>query len=134
MKGYQGYVTSRPFQGQRVPQHVQNLVIREYCQNRQMHYLLSGTEYAIPESLLMFQQLLNDLEYLDGIVLYSLFQLPENEKTRLEVYKQVLAQRKSLHFAVEVIVLEEEEDCHRIENIWSVFQVVQNYPNIQDFI
>ena len=52
-----------------------------------MNYLLSGTEYAIPGSLLMFQQLLNDLEHLDGIVL-RVSSNYENEKTRLEVYQQ----------------------------------------------
>ena len=134
MRGFQGYVTSRPFQGQRVPQHVQNLVIRDYCQGRELIYLLSGTEYAIPGSSLMLQQLLDGLEQLDGIILYSLFQLPENKSSRQTIYQQVLAQKKSLHFAVETMVLQEERDCQRIEDIWGVFQVMQYMPNVQDMI
>ena len=134
MRGFQGYVTSRPFQGQRVPQHVQNLVIRDYCQGRELIYLLSGTEYAIPGSSLMLQQLLDGLEQLDGIILYSLFQLPENKSSRQTIYQQVLAQKKSLHFAVETLVLQEERDCQRIEDIWGVFQVMQYMPNVQDMI
>ena len=82
MRGFQGYVTSRPFQGQRVPQHVQNLVIRDYSRGSELIYLLSGTEYAIPGSFLILQQLLDGLEQLDGIILYSLFQLPENKSSR----------------------------------------------------
>ena len=134
MRGFQGYVTSRPFQGQRVPQHVQNLVIRDYCQGRELIYLLSGTEYAIPGSSLMLQQLLDGLEQLDGIILYSLFQLPENKSSRQTIYQQVLAQKKSLHFAVETLVLQEERDCQCIEDIWGVFQVMQHMPNVQDMI
>ena len=134
MRGYQGYVTSRSFQGHRVPQHVQNLVIRDYCQGRGMSYLLSGTEYAIPGSSLMLQQLLDELEQLDGIILYSLFQLPENKSSRQNIYQQVLAQKKSLHFAVETLVLQETRDCQRIEDIWGVFQVMRYMPNIQDLI
>ena len=134
MRGYQGYVTSRSFQGQRVPQHVQNLVIRDYCQGRGMTYLLSGTEYAILGSSLMLQQLLDGLEQLDGIVLYSLFQLPENKSSRQNIYQQVLAQKKSLHFAVETVVLQAEQDCQRIEDIWGVFQVMSHMPNVQDMI
>ena len=134
MRGFQGYVTSRPFQGQRVPQHVQNLVIRDYCRGRELIYLLSGTEYAIPGSSLMLQQLLDGLEQLDGIILYSLFQLPENKSSRQTIYQQVLAQKKSLHFAVETLVLQEERDCQRIEDIWGVFQVMQYMPNVQDMI
>ncbi len=134
MRGFQGYVTSRPFQGQRVPQHVQNLVIRDYCRGRELIYLLSGTEYAIPGSSMMLQQLLDGLEQLDGIILYSLFQLPENKSSRQTIYQQVLAQKKSLHFAVETLVLQEERDCQRIEDIWGVFQVMQYMPNVQDMI
>lgn len=26
-----GYIFSRPFLGERVPQHIQNIVIRDYC-------------------------------------------------------------------------------------------------------
>ena len=134
MNGFQGYVTSRTFQGQRVPQHVQNLVIRDYCQSRDMTYLLSGTEYAIPGSSLMLQKLLDGLERLDGIVLYSLFQLPESPQVRQEIYQQVLKQKKSLHFAVETLILQDEQDCQRLEDIWGVFQVMQHIPNVQEMI
>ena len=134
MSGFQGYVTSRAFQGQRVPQHVQNLVIRDYCQSHGLRYLLSGTEYALPGSTLMLQQLLDGLERLEGIVFYSLFQLPENKSYRQTIYQQVLAQKKSLHFAVETLVLREERDCQRIEDIWGVFQVMSHMPNVQEMI
>ena len=134
MGDFQGYVTSRSFQGQRVPQHVQNLVIRDYCHSRNMTYMLSGTEYAIPGSSLMLQKLIDSLDRLDGIVLYSLFQLPERSQVRLEIYQQVLKQNKSLHFAVETLMLQDEHDCQRLEDIWGVFQVMRNVPNVQEMI
>ena len=134
MRGFQGYVTSRPFLGQRVPQHVQNLVIREYCQTRGMTYLLSGTEYAIPGSDLMLQQLLDSLGKLEGIVLYSLFQLPVDLEERKLIYEKVLASKKSMHFALETLALHRQEDCQRLDDIWGVFQVMQNMPNIQEYI
>ena len=134
MRGYQGYVTSRSFQGNRVPQHVQNLVIRDYSQGRGMTYHLSGTEYAIPSSFLIFQQLLDGLEQLDGIILYSLFQLPEKKSSRQTIYQQVLTQKKSLHFAVETLMLNEEQDCHRLEDIWGVHQIMKNVPNVQELL
>tara|TARA_B100000579_G_C22605577_1_gene744752 strand:+ start:316 stop:720 length:405 start_codon:yes stop_codon:yes gene_type:complete len=134
MSGFQGYVTSRPFQGQRVPQHVQNLVIRDYCQARDMTYLLSGTEYAMPGSSLMLKKLLDGLELLDGIVLYSLFQLPDSPQVRQEIFLKVLTQKKSLHFAVETLILQDENDCQRLEDIWGVFQVMRHIPNVQEMI
>ena len=99
-----------------------------------MTYLLSGTEYAIPGSTMILKQMLDSLEQLDGIILYSLFQLPENKSSRQTIYQQVLAQKKSLHFAVETLVLKEERDCQRIEDIWGVFQVMSHMPNVQEMI
>ena len=75
MNGLRGYIFSRPFMGERVPQHVQNLVIRDYCKKQGFQYLLSATEYAMPNSHLILQQVLDELSELDGIIFYSLFLL-----------------------------------------------------------
>ncbi len=45
--GHRGYIASRPVRGQEWPQHVQNLVVRDYAQRNGLHYLLSATEYAM---------------------------------------------------------------------------------------
>ena len=66
--------------GERAPQHVQNIVIRDYCEKNNLFYLLSSTEYAKKKSHLMLDKVLNELKNVDGIVAYSLFQLPENKK------------------------------------------------------
>ena len=63
---------------ERVPQHVQNLVIRDYCSKKNIQYLLSATEYAMENSALMLRQLVKDLQFIDGIVAYSIFQMPED--------------------------------------------------------
>ena len=120
MRGFRGYVTSRPFLGHRVPQHVQNIVIRDYCKGRNMPFLLSGTEYAFPNSRLMLKQLLDQLDQLDGIVFYSLFQLPNKKALRESIYERVLSKKKCMHFAVETLVFSEATDQLRLEDIWGV--------------
>ena len=132
MSGFQGYVTSRPVQGFRVPQHVQNLVIRNYCETREMAFLLSGTEYAIPGSSLILNQMVDRLDQLDGIVLYSMFQLPEHAGTRRKIYDRFLRKQKTMHFAVESLSLTSRHDLERLEDIWSVFLTMRDIPNIQD--
>ena len=132
MSGFQGYVTSRPVQGFRVPQHVQNLVIRNYCETREMMFLLSGTEYAIPGSSLILNQMVDRLDQLDGIVLYSMFQLPEQAGSRRKIYDQFLGKQKTMHFAVESLSLNACQDIERLEDIWSVFLTMRDIPSIQD--
>lgn len=132
--GYQGYVTSRPFRGNRVPQHVQNIVIRDYCRTRGLQYHLSGTEYAISGSSLMFNQMINNLANLDGIILYSLYQLPLQKSARFAGYDGVLKNGKSLIFANETLKLAVDDDVERIEDILNLTELLNRTPNIQELI
>ena len=45
-KKFRGYIFSRPFHDERVPQNVQNLVIREFVK-KNFDYLLSKAEYSM---------------------------------------------------------------------------------------
>lgn len=125
MTGYRGYIFSRPFQGERVPQHVQNLVIRDYCQKGKLAFLLSAAEYAMPDCHLIWHQILDDLPNLDGIVAYSLYQLPQSKKDRLESYRKILAVNKSLHFAVEGMQVFDNSSSAKVEQIWEIHQAME---------
>ena len=119
-KGFRGYIFSRPFMGERAPQHVQNIVIRDYCSKKDIHYLLSATEYAMGNSNLVLRQLINDLPSIDGIVAYSLFQMPEDNSERQSIFSKIISLNKEIHFAVEGLSLYDNDSLNRIEDIWQV--------------
>ena len=50
MSKVKGYIFSRPFFGERVPQHIQNIVLRDYCNNKNLQFLMSATEYSANNS------------------------------------------------------------------------------------
>lgn len=127
MKRFRGYVTSRPFFDNRVPQHVQNIVIRDYCQRRGFEYLLSATEYAMPACYMMLEDALNELGQIDGLAMYSIFLLPRRQSRRLDIYRKVLARGASLHGAVENIAMQSPSDIQRIEDIWMVQELVSRH-------
>ena len=106
--------------GERVPQHVQNLVIRDYCERNRLQFLLSATEYAMPNCHLILQQVLGELAEISGLVAYSLFQLPEESSKRQLIYKQILSQEKVLHFAVEGLRASTKQAFERIETLWRI--------------
>ena len=122
--GFRGYIFSRPFMEERVPQHVQNIVIRDYCSKKGIHYLLSATEYAMGNSTLILKQLINDLPSVDGIVAYSIFQMPEDDAERQGIFNKILSSNKEIHFAVEGLSLYDNESYSRIENIWQVRKTI----------
>tara|TARA_B100002052_G_C15551242_1_gene449219 strand:+ start:195 stop:569 length:375 start_codon:yes stop_codon:yes gene_type:complete len=115
-----GYIFSRPFLGERVPQHVQNLVIRDYCKKNQFQFLLSATEYAMPDSDIMLKQVISELDKINGIVAYSIFQLPINLEDRVVAIRSILEQKKEIHFACEDMRIQNNEDFEKIQNIWQI--------------
>ena len=123
MKSVRGYNFSRSFMGERVPQHVQNIVIKDFCQKNNLHFLLSSTEYAMKNSHYILNQLLKNLKNLHGIVAYSVFQMPYDNKKRAKVFKKILNNKKSLFFACENLALTSKKDIIRIEKIWSVKKI-----------
>ena len=125
-KRLRGYIFSRPFMEERVPQHVQNIVIRDYCSKKDIQYLLSATEYAMKNSSLMLRQLVKDLPSIDGIVAYSIFQMPEDDDERQSIFNSVLSSKKEMHFAVEGLSLYDNESHSHIEKIWQVKKTLPN--------
>ena len=120
MQTLKGYIFSRPFMGERVPQHVQNIVIRDYCQRNGFKYSLSAAEYAMEGSCHILEQLVSQLDQYDGIVAYSLFQLPEEKNIRLGILGRVLDSQKTMHFAVEGIVVSTFADLENVNMLWQI--------------
>ncbi|MEM6797747.1 MAG: LIC12192 family sporadic carbohydrate cluster protein [Acidobacteriota bacterium] len=118
--GFRGYIGCRPIGGHRVPQHVQNLVIRDYAQRRGLAYRLSAAEYVMPGCYLMLEQALGELEPGGGLIAYSLFMLPSSAEHRRRVWRRILEGGASFHAAVEEQVLEDESDLERLETLFQV--------------
>ena len=128
MKKVRGYNFSRPYMGERVPQHVQNIVIKDYCKRKNLNFLLSFTEYSIPNSFYILNQLSDNLNGLYGVVAYSLFQLPREKKKRLSIVKKFLKKKKKLFFACEGLEIANSKDYQRIEQIWLSKEISLNCP------
>ena len=124
--GYRGYIGSRPYRGDKTPQHVQNLVIRDFCLQHRFYYLLSNVEFSMPGCYIMFEEILRGLEKLHGIVLYSIFMLPKNKDNRKVIYERVLTERASLHGALENISIKNDKDIESVEDLWLIQQAVSS--------
>ena len=116
-EGFRGYIASRAIREQIIPQHIQNLVIRDYAEKNQLLYKLSATEYSMKNCTMIFESVIEQINSLEGIILFSMFQLPKLKKDRLEVYEKILNSKSSLHAASEKLLLDKESDIERWENI-----------------
>lgn len=115
--GHRGYIGARPLNGSRTPQHVQNIVIRDYARRKNLQYLLSAVEHIMPGSYMVLEDIVDELPRLNGLILYSIFMLPPEEVRRREIYERVLREGCDLHAAVEEISLSSRNDIQAVEDI-----------------
>ena len=128
MENIRGYIFSRPFMGERVPQSVQSLLIRDYCNKNNLKFNLHAVEYTMDNCFLIFESCLKELEFFDSIVLYSLFQLPEYDVKRKKYFDFVISKNKKLHFALENLFLNNKISIDKIEEIWIIKKALPNCP------
>ena len=119
-RGFRGYIASRRVRGERAPQHVQNLVIRDYAQRNGLDYHLSLVEYAMPGCYMMLESALDELPTLEGLICYSLYMLPRRSGYREDIFRRVLAAGVELHGALENMSIRDWEDVQLVEDIFLV--------------
>lgn len=127
-KGYRGYIGSRAYRGERTPQHVQNLVVRDFCQRNGFTYLLSATEYIMPACYLMLEEVALEASTLNGVVFYSIFMLPRRAERRRDVCRRLLGAGATIHGAMENISIRSEEDLDRVEELFLVDSLAPALP------
>lgn len=120
MKKVRGYIFSRPFYDERAPQHIQNIVIRDFCTKNSFQYLLSASEYRMKKSYSVLEDLIKNSEKIDGIAAYSLLMLPENSLYRTKLLKNFIKKKKFFCFVVEEIIVKNLKDIVEINNLWKI--------------
>lgn len=127
-KGYRGYVTSREFGGARIPVPLQSLALRDYCGRKGLLYMLHLNENMFPHSYLVLEGMVRSLEGLEGILMCSMFMLPERAARRLRIYRQILDQGAELHLVMENVVIRRVADVVPVEEALSVANMLPHCP------
>lgn len=126
--GYRGHIASRPIAGNRTPQHVQNLVVRDYAARKGLTYLLSATEFSMPDCHLVLDGVMNELGTCEGVIIYSLFMLPQDREARHVIYDRLLTAGAVMYAAVEDYRIASARDVERVEEIWRISEVLHEAP------
>ena len=97
-----GYIASGEFNGNRAPQHIQNQIVKLYCDSRNLKFVLSRAEYWIngSTSCQLWAALKEGFKH---IVFFSIWQLPKNSDERQQIYEYCINNKIILHFASERI-------------------------------
>ncbi len=120
MRSYKGYIASRDCFGTYFPQRVQNIVIRDFCNKKKIKYELSAAEYSMKNSYLVLSEIIQDMKRIDGIVAFSIFQLPSNNKERINILKKIINKKKNIIFVLERFTVKSNKDIIKLNDIWSI--------------
>ncbi len=120
MKNYKGYISSRDCLGTFYPHRVQNIVIRDFCIKKKFNYELSAAEYSIKNSYLVLSEMLKDMKSIDGIIAFSIFQLPSDKKKRSDILKKIINKNKNIFFVLERFEVKNNNDIIKLNEIWSI--------------
>ena len=84
-------------------------------------------------SFYILNQLLNNLNNLEGIVAYSVFQMPYDNLKRKKIFDKILKKKKKIFFACENLKISNKKDIDRIENIWNLKKISFKCPKSENF-
>lgn len=115
--GLLGYVTSREFGGLRIPVPLQSLALRDYCSRKSFVYKLHSNENIFPNSFLVLDGLINAVPSSTGIVMCSIFMLPESRSLRLKFLQRIFNHSGEVHFVLEDLVLQNIDDVNQVDLI-----------------
>ena len=127
-KVLRGYLSSRMLDGSRFPHRVQNLMIRDYVHRRGGRFELSATELSVPDSYKVLVDLVQARDQYDGIVFFSLNQLPKRPGLRQWLYNSLHRDGKTLHFCLEQIDMHGNEAVERVEELLAVKNALGEAP------
>lgn len=112
----------------RIPVPVQSLVLRDYSVRKKLLYKLHLNENIFPHSYLVLDGLVNNLKEFEGILMCSMYMLPERAQRRERIYRQIIDHGAELHLVMEDIILRKAADIHAIENVLSAAVLLPDCP------
>ena len=71
-------------------------------------------------SYLVLSEIIQDMKRIDGIVAFSIFQLPSDNKERINILKKIINKKKNIIFVLERFTVKSNKDIIKLNDIWSI--------------
>ena len=123
-----GYIFAREIENNIISHKVQNLVIRDFCKNNDFSFLLSSVEYIMKNSFLILEDIIKELPKINGIVMFSMFQLPLKDEERKKIYKKIFNKKKYLCFALENIIISNYREIDDFDRVFKLNKLLKYCP------
>ena len=110
-KKYAGYISLKPINGVIFPSYIQNQTNKHFITTvLNGSFYLSTNENEYSKNRIVLNSLINDKNWIKGIVMMSAFSLPEDKQLMKKIYKDLIKRKKELHFIFENISYKKRKD------------------------
>ncbi len=115
MKTYAGYINLKAINGVIFPSYAQNQMNKEFIVNKlNSQFFLATNENTYGSNNIVLISLLKE-KTINGVVMLSVFSLPNSFSERKNIYKICLKNKKEIHFNFEQIKFKNKMDIDKIE-------------------
>ena len=116
MKTFAGYINLKPINGVIFPSYAQNQINKEFIVNKlKGQFFLATNENTYGSNNIVLVSLLKE-KSIKGVVIISVFSLPDNFQDRKNIYNICLKNKKEIHFIFEELILKKKKDIEKIED------------------
>jgi len=112
------YTTLKNVENMNIPGPLQNLYLRQYCENNKINFMLPVEDYIYDSCYIELFNLLDVVKKdYNGIITFSIKYLPFEYKLRQKILKSMITLGKEMIFVYEKIKVNKLDDIDYIETI-----------------
>ena len=131
---YRTYVSSRPFGELNIPVPLQSLGIRDFCSKNNLSFVLPVNENSFPNSYLVLEGIIENLNFYEGVIMYSINMLPTKKEKRLKLINKILQQDCRVLFVLENISISDDSSLKETEFLIKIKQNTITEKQLQKLI
>lgn len=122
MKKYFTYIQNKKFGDYYIPARYQYIILRDYYKKIKQNFILPQGEPVFTKTGIRLRTIIDNLRLNDGLVLLSIYMLPEDSIIRNGICKKLLNKKIETHFVFENIVAKNSKDFTKINNFYKLNQ------------
>jgi sporadic carbohydrate cluster protein (TIGR04323 family) len=127
-KIYQGYVKLKSFNNIYLPPAIQNLIIKNYCEQNNLTFKLSVNELNIENCFMELFFILRNIKKIDGLIMNSIYMLPQDIKD-FNLFCSLYSKRN-----IELIFIFENQKVNSLKELKNKYIEYKNYKSFNDFL
>jgi sporadic carbohydrate cluster protein (TIGR04323 family) len=125
---YQGYVKLQSFNNIYLPPAIQNLIIKNYCEQNNFIFKLSVNEHNIKNCYMELFFILRNIKKINGIIMNSIYMLPQDKKN-FSYFIKLYKKRK-----LKIIFIFENQEVKNSKELLLIYKKYSQYKSLNQIV